>query len=62
MVSEIVEDADPGSFITDHKKKLYAKCADAWVSVENLQMEGKKRMKIEDFLRGNPLSNLPTIE
>ena len=59
---EIMGDAVSGSFITDHKEKLYAKCADAWVSVEDLQMEGKKRMKIEDFLRGNPLSNLPTIE
>ena len=61
-VSEFMGDADSGSFITDHKKKLYAKCGDVWVSLEDLQMEGKKRMKIEDFLRGNPLSNLPTIE
>lgn len=60
--TDITVRGDSGSFVTDHKKKLLAKCADAWVSVEDLQMEGKKRMKIEDFLRGNPLSNLPDID
>ena len=60
--SEINNIGDAGSFISDHKRKLYVRCSDVWVSIEELQMEGKKRMKIEDFLRGNTLPNLPDVE
>lgn len=48
--------------ITDHKSNIYMRCADIWVEIVELQMEGKKRMKVEDFLRGNPLANIPAIE
>ena len=48
--------------ITDHKTKIYLRCADGWVELLELQMEGKKRMKVEDFLRGNPLSRIPDID
>lgn len=48
--------------ITDHKSNIYMRCADSWVEILELQMEGKKRMKVEDFLRGNPLANIPGIE
>ena len=48
--------------ITDHKNKLYLRSADSWVEILELQMEGKKRMQVEDFLRGNPLANIPGIE
>ncbi|RLD21958.1 MAG: methionyl-tRNA formyltransferase [Bacteroidetes bacterium] len=60
--SDLNMSGDMGSFITDHKKKLYARCSDVWISIEELQMEGKKKMKIEDFLRGNPLLNLPDTQ
>jgi methionyl-tRNA formyltransferase len=43
----------PGEFITDGKSYLYFYTADGAVSVEELQMEGKKRMDIQGFLRGN---------
>ena len=36
--------------------------ADGWAEISELQMEGKKRMKVEDFLRGNPLMNIPDVE
>lgn len=49
-------------FVTDHKKKIYFRCQDSWVEIDELQMEGKKRMNVEDFLRGNALRNLPSIE
>jgi methionyl-tRNA formyltransferase len=46
-------DATPtGQYATDHKKWLHFKAADGWVSVLELQMEGKKRMGVEEFLRG----------
>ncbi len=40
------------SWHTDNKKNLYRRTADGWLAVEELQIEGKKRMSIEDFLRG----------
>jgi methionyl-tRNA formyltransferase len=40
------------SFVSDGKKYLYFKCADAMLSIEEIQIEGKKRMGIEEFLRG----------
>ncbi len=40
------------SWHTDNKKNLYLRTGDGWLAVEELQMEGKKRMSIEDFLRG----------
>jgi methionyl-tRNA formyltransferase len=48
--------------ITDHKTKLYRASADSWVEILEIQMEGKKRMQVTDFLRGNPLANIPDIE
>ncbi|HNJ93320.1 MAG TPA: methionyl-tRNA formyltransferase [Ferruginibacter sp.] len=41
-----------GSFETDKKQFLKFACADGYVLVKELQLEGKKRMAIEDFLRG----------
>lgn len=42
----------PGGFITDHKTKLKFATADGFISVTDIQLEGKKRMGIEGFLRG----------
>jgi len=42
-------------FLTDQKNYLYAKTADGWISIEELQPEGKKRMNIQDFFRGNKI-------
>ena len=48
---------EPGSFETDNKSYLYFKTGDRFISVKELQMQGKKRMSIENFLRGNKLSH-----
>jgi methionyl-tRNA formyltransferase len=42
----------PGQFETDHKTLLRFAGIDGYVSVREIQMEGKKKMKVEDFLRG----------
>jgi len=42
----------PGSYLTDNKKYLKFACRDGFISVKEIQMEGKKRMNVEDFLRG----------
>lgn len=42
-----------GEFISDNKNYLYFKTKDGWISVEEMQPEGKKRMTIQEFFRGN---------
>lgn len=39
-------------FLTDNKTYLKIACADGYILVKELQLEGKKRMNVEDFLRG----------
>ncbi len=41
-----------GEWNTDEKTYLRFACSDGWIYITELQLEGKKRMKIEDFLRG----------
>ena len=42
----------PGTVITDGKKELKIAAADGFIKIMSLQQAGKKRMQIEDFLRG----------
>jgi methionyl-tRNA formyltransferase len=42
----------PGEFETDQKNYLRFACAKGSIEVKSLQLEGKKLMSIEDFLRG----------
>ncbi len=42
----------PGEFVTDHKTFLKFAAADGWLNLEEVQLEGKKKMGIEEFLRG----------
>jgi methionyl-tRNA formyltransferase len=46
-----------GLYKTDGKKYLHFQCTDGILAIENLQLEGKKRMGIEEFLRGYRLLN-----
>jgi len=41
-----------GSYKTDGKQYLKFACNDGYICITDLQLEGKKRMKVEDFLRG----------
>lgn len=43
---------EPGVYETDRKTFLRFACADGYVSVLELQLEGKRRMGIADFLNG----------
>lgn len=42
----------PGAHTTDGKTFLKFACADGWLHIKELQLEGKKRMSVEEFLRG----------
>ncbi len=46
----------PGEIKTDNKTYLYVKSTDGFVSIEELQPEGKKKMTIQDYFRGNKLT------
>ena len=41
-----------GGFETDSKTYLKFACADGYILIKELQWEGKKRMMVEEFLRG----------
>ena len=41
-----------GNHESDSKSFLKFACADGYLHITDLQLEGKKRMKVEDFLRG----------
>ena len=43
---------EPGSFLTDHKTYLRFAAKDGFISLADVQLEGKKRMDIKEFLRG----------
>lgn len=56
--TEVLQDelaGTPGEFRTDGKTYLNFKVNDGWISVKVLQLEGKRRMEIGEFLRGNKL-------
>ena len=42
----------PGGFLTDNKSHLKFAAKDGFISVTDVQLEGKKRMEIAEFLRG----------
>lgn len=50
-IAQPVQDI-PGTMQTDGKTYLRFSCADGYIDVLNLQLEGKKRMNTTDFLRG----------
>ena len=42
----------PGTLSSDNKTYLRIAAKNGWINVKELQLQGKKRMKIDDFLRG----------
>ncbi|GHV57940.1 methionyl-tRNA formyltransferase [Bacteroidia bacterium] len=45
-------DLEPGTIVSDGKKQFDISTADGFIRLKNLQQAGKKRMAVEDFLRG----------
>lgn len=48
----------PGEFITDGKSYLVVTCQDGFVQLDEVKMEGKRRMVIRDFLNGLNLDQI----
>ncbi len=57
-----IETVDRGlstvDFKTDHKTFLSFKCADVYLDILELQLEGKKRMKVDEFIRGYKFASI----
>ncbi len=47
--------ANPGTLRTDNKTFLQIKTRDGWLSLLELQPEGKKRMSVQEYFRGNKI-------
>ena len=50
-----------GSVLTDNKTYLKFACADGYLHITDLQIEGKKRMQVADFLRGYTIKSARQI-
>jgi len=54
---DVIEtDVSPGTLFTDNKNYLKIACANGWLSLDEIQLPGKKKMKVQDFLRGYTFS------
>lgn len=51
VISQVKE--KPGTVVSDNKKFLRIACADGYYEAEEIQLEGKRRMDVGEFLRGN---------
>ncbi len=49
---DVTPGENAGNFKTDSKSFLHFACSNGYISVLELQLEGKKKMNITDFLRG----------
>ena len=47
--------AAPGAWATDGRHRLRVRTADGWLDLLEVQLEGKKRMTVAEFLRGTKL-------
>jgi len=52
LLLESKELSEAGKIISDNKSFLNIATSDGIISIKELQIEGKKRMSVEDFLRG----------
>ncbi len=51
-----------GSIKTDQKTFLKIKCETGWIFLKKIQLESKKRMSIENFLRGFPIKEHHSVK
>jgi len=52
-----LQSEDAGSILIDGKSSLKVAVSDGWIKVLTLQLEGKRKMQIKDFLAGSSLKN-----
>lgn len=55
----VAHDKTPGTVVSDGKDVFKVACADGYLKILELQVSGRRRMSVEDFLRG---SNSPPVK
>jgi len=55
IIDEVEDDVPAGHVLTDNNEYLHFKTADKLISVTEIQAEGKKKMSVTDFFRGNKI-------
>lgn len=55
-VSEKAESGPNGTILSDNESYIFIKASDAWLELKVIQLEGKKRMNVDEFLRGFDIS------
>ena len=58
FVTKVIEKELTSTFETDQKTFLHVKTAYETISILELQLEGKKRIKIDEFLRGTKVDSI----
>lgn len=58
---ELDHDSSVGTYTSDHKKHLGVYVSDGVIWLEDLKLQGKKRMRIVDFLNGYDSTHLTTF-
>jgi methionyl-tRNA formyltransferase len=53
-----IHEGEPGSLYSDQKTYLRIPCGEGSIEIVELQTEGKTRMSIADYLRGNKINSL----
>ncbi|MCL1851141.1 MAG: methionyl-tRNA formyltransferase [Bacteroidetes bacterium] len=56
-VTSEISNENAGKIDTDDKKFFHISSKDFKISIQNLQLEGKKRLKVDSFLQGYKVSN-----
>jgi methionyl-tRNA formyltransferase len=60
IYSSHIEDGSsmhPSELVTDGKTYLKIATSNGFIQIDELQAEGKKRMSLSEFIRGNPINN-----
>ena len=61
--SELIDNDElkPGEIDSDHKTYLSVGCGDGALNLKSIQLAGKKRMSVDEFLRGNTVTSCHCI-
>lgn len=58
LTNEQTNNVETNNFLTDNKSFLKVSCSDYYLHIVALQLEGKKKMGIEEFLRGTKVETI----
>lgn len=60
QLSDMVDNQAPGTLKVDNKK-MFVKCSDKYLQILSIQLEGKKKTQVSDFLNGKDEHELEKI-